>query len=57
MVKIEKETKIKLLEAIEPGWFNGELFPELQKELSKITFEVIDKTGQIDKDVSYLLDN
>lgn len=57
MIKIKKETKIKLLKAVKTGVFDGEQFPELQTELSNITIEIIDKTEQVDRDVSYLLND
>lgn len=48
MIKIEKATKIKILRAIKTGVFDGNEFPELQTELKKITFELIDRVDQVD---------
>jgi hypothetical protein len=50
-MKLNKETKIKLLEAIQTGEFNGELFPELKTELDKITIEIINSCEQVDHEL------
>jgi hypothetical protein len=48
MITLTKETKIKLLQAIKTGIFDGELFPELKTETDKITIEIINKAEQVD---------
>jgi len=49
MVQLNKETKIKLLKSIKSGVFDGEQFPELTTELSKINIELIDNSSQVDR--------
>ena len=50
-MKLTKELKIRLLQAIELGEFDGELFPELQTELQKINIEIINHASQVDHEI------
>lgn len=50
MIQLSKETKVKLLKAIQTGIFDGEQFPELAGEIKTIQIEVINSRDQVKKD-------
>lgn len=47
MIQLSKETKVKLLKAIQSGVFDGADFPELVTELKRIEIEIIDRAEQV----------
>lgn len=47
MIQLSKETKIKLLQAIKTGQFDGDDFPELVTELKRIEIELINDRSQV----------
>lgn len=50
MIQLSKETKIKLLQAIKTGQFDGEKFPELSPEIKTVQIEIIDHSSQVRND-------
>jgi len=47
MIQLSKETKVKLLKAVQSGVFDGADFPELVTELKRIEIELIDHPSQV----------
>jgi len=47
MIQLSKETKVKLLKAVQSGVFDGADFPELVTELNRIEIELIDHPSQV----------
>lgn len=47
MIQLTKETKVKLLKAVQSGVFDGADFPELAPEIRTIQIEVIDHPSQV----------
>lgn len=50
MITLTKETKIKLLQSIKQGTFDGTDFPELVTELHRIEIELINSADQVRHD-------
>lgn len=50
MITLTKDTKIKLLKAVQEGIFRGEDFPELTSELKRIEIEIINSADQVRQD-------
>lgn len=47
MITLTKETKVKLLKAVQSGVFDGADFPELSPEIKTIQIELIDHPSQV----------
>ncbi len=50
MIQLTKELKIRLLQSIKKGTFDGKDYPELAQELHKIEIEIIDRADQVRPD-------